>query len=128
MAVIAARDNVSVRGRCGSEIFPEYSSKGVKVMASLKRGRGITLAAGILKPVVTNHVVVCCCMKLALFIMDVRNSTPPVHTDGAVYIDWEQLCGEGAMFAKHLTDERGDGYEFREDTCSWIATTCREMR
>ena len=32
------------------------------------------------------------------------------------------------MFARHLTDERGDGFEYREDTCSWIATTCRQVR
>ena len=128
MAVIAARDNVNVKGRCGSEIFPEYNSKGLKIVASLKKGRGITLAAGIKRPVVTDHIVVCCCIKLALFIMDVRNSVPLAHSESAVQINWEELCGDSAMFARHLTDERGDGFEYREDTCSCIATTCRQVR
>ena len=29
VAIIAALDNVKVSGKCGSEIFPEYSSAGV---------------------------------------------------------------------------------------------------
>ena len=29
VAIIAALDNVTVSGRCGSEIFPEYNSAGV---------------------------------------------------------------------------------------------------
>ena len=36
MAIIAARDNVIVKGRCGSEIFPEYNSKGLKNISSVK--------------------------------------------------------------------------------------------
>ena len=60
--------------------------------------------------------------------MDVRNTVPLCHSMRAVRIKWDEICADGAMFARHLTDERGDGYEFREDTCSWIATTCRQMR
>ncbi len=36
MAVIAAQDNVSVRGKCGSDIFPEYTPRDLKLWPALR--------------------------------------------------------------------------------------------
>ena len=89
VAIIAALDNTSVFGKCGSEIFPEYSSAGVIVASSLRRGRGLSVAANIIRPVVTRHTVVCCCHKLAIFLSDIRNVPNPEHTNCRVRTDWD---------------------------------------
>ena len=72
VAIICAFDAISVKGRAGSDIFPEFAGDGVRIKSPISSGRGITIAEGILKPLTTNCVVACCCINFALFLMEQR--------------------------------------------------------
>jgi hypothetical protein len=89
LAMVCARDNVTVRGMCGTDFFPEFNSLGSKQIPSIKTGRGIVIAEGIKKLVVTDFCVVCCCVKFALFLMVDRNGRMAEFTENRVVVEWE---------------------------------------
>jgi hypothetical protein len=128
LAMVCARDNASVRGMCGTDIFPEFNSLGSKEIPSIKRGRGIVIAAGIKKLVVTDFCVVCCCVKFALFLMVDRNGRVAEFTENRVVVDWDQIFAQEAMFAKTITDERSSGKKIREGDANNVSCVCREIR
>jgi hypothetical protein len=70
IAILCALDNVAVTGKCGTDTFPEYSNAGIRVNSTLKRGRGVTISEGIRRPIATLHIVSCCCVRFALYVMN----------------------------------------------------------
>ena len=74
LAIIAALDNVTVKGRAGQEYFGEYDIDGNLSNPILISGRGITMAKGVKRPVITNHSVSVCCMQLFMYIMICRRA------------------------------------------------------
>jgi hypothetical protein len=106
LAILAAMDSVVVQGKPGSELLPEYNGRGVKQSSNINRGRGLAVAEGILKPIMTDHVVVCCCYNLAMFIADQRNAVNAPITTNQIRVIWEDIFEDGAMFVMNLTDEQ----------------------
>jgi hypothetical protein len=49
-------------------------------------------------------------------------------TNGLIKINWRGILGDRAMFARDLTNEKGEGGEYRSDTSEFIAETCRDIR
>ena len=47
VAILCALDSAEIKGRGGSEIFPEFAMDGVRTSSPIKKGRGITIADGI---------------------------------------------------------------------------------
>ena len=45
-------------------------------------------------------------------------------TNGLIKINWRGILGDRAMFARDLTNEKGEGGEYRSDTSEFIAETC----
>jgi hypothetical protein len=89
LAIVCARDNVSVRGMSGTDFFPKFNSLGNKQIPSIKRGRGIAIVEGIKKVVVTDYCVVWSFVKFTLFLMIDRNGRMTEFTENRVVVDWD---------------------------------------
>ena len=128
VAILCAFDAIAVKGKAGSDIFPEFAGDGVRAKSSINSGRGITIAEGIPKPLTTNCVVACCCINFAIFLMEQRQQNSEKFTQGECPVNWSKLLGSRALFAKDLLNEKTPGIDYRADTCDLIAEACRDIR
>jgi len=69
VAIVCALDGVACDGKSGSEIFPEYTTKGLGVLPFMQDCRGIAIAKDIRKPLATNFMVACCCVNFAMYVV-----------------------------------------------------------
>jgi len=132
LAILCAMDSVDGKGKAGVELFPEFNDRGLRQRPILKRGRGLVIAHGIKRPVATDYVVVCCCYDLALYLATKRNTAHhSLFTQGEVVTKWNSLFAANAMFARFLTDEKGErkrGEMLKENNASEVMCTFREVR
>ena len=81
IAIVCALDGVACDGKSGSEIFPEFTTKGLGALPFIQDGRGIAIAEGIRKPIAINFMIACCCVNFALYVMEHRRKPSTPFTD-----------------------------------------------
>ena len=81
MAIVCALDGVASEGKSGSDIFPEYTPKGLSVLPVVQYGRGVAIAVDIRKPIATNFLIACCCVNFAMHVMEHRRKPSTPFTD-----------------------------------------------
>ena len=84
MAIVCALDGVTCDGKSGSEIFPEFTPKGLGVLPFMQYGRGIAIAEDIRKPIATDFLIACCCVNFAMHVMEHRRKPSTLFTDQVV--------------------------------------------
>ena len=113
-----------MKGRPGQKYFGEYDIDGNISEPTLTSGRGINIAQGVKRPVVTNHSVTVCCMQLFMYIMVCRRGERSLQSENKVTVLWDQLLDELSEFAKDLA-ESGD---FSTESSYAHTVLCMEIR
>lgn len=91
---MAKRACVDYRDNTRSGIFyDEYrDDQGALQTTMVFKGRGIAIAENIKKVVVTDDVVVACCQKFALELLDKREESKGKETNSEVRTLWARVC------------------------------------